>query len=87
MDDAKPWNGTSIGGSLPVPSVQDLAGRRDERPQPNTAVDLRLDAPASEEQEEQVPVVFDLAGPRKRKRIKLGRRRATSHTLFVRFDL
>lgn len=63
-DDAKPRN---LGGSLPVPNVQDLAARTDEltltptllrryvRPQPNT-VDLRADAPAGEEQEH-VPVI------------------------------
>jgi hypothetical protein len=49
--------------------------------QPNT-VDLRTpDAPAGEEQEQRVPIV-DLASPghrSKRKRIKLGRRRATPY--------
>lgn len=71
MDEAKPRN---LGGLLPVPNV---AGPRRlacqaARPQPNTAVDLRLGAPAGQGQEEQAPVIVDLAGPRKRKRIKLG---------------
>lgn len=60
MDDAKPRN---LGGSLPVPNVQDLAARTDEltltptllrryvRPQPNT-VDLRLG-----EEQEHVPII------------------------------
>ncbi|KAF7032108.1 hypothetical protein CFC21_043322 [Triticum aestivum] len=64
MEETKPRN---LGGSLPVPNVQDLAARADDltltptllrryvRPQPNTA-DLRHDAPAGEEQEH-VPII------------------------------
>lgn len=83
MDDAKPRH---LGGSLPVPNVQDLAARRDElthtptlldryvRPQPNT-VDVRPDAPACGEQE-QVPVVdlnrlLNLAGGREEEAARL----------------
>lgn len=61
MEDAKPRN---LGGSLPVPNVQDLAARPEDlpptllhrylRPQPNT-LDLLLDAPAHEQ--EHVPVI------------------------------
>uniref|UniRef100_A0ACD5VYY6 Uncharacterized protein n=1 Tax=Avena sativa TaxID=4498 RepID=A0ACD5VYY6_AVESA len=62
---AKPRN---LGGSLPVPNVQDLAGRPDDlaltptllhrylRPQPNT-VDLLLDAPSDEQEQDHVPVI------------------------------
>jgi hypothetical protein len=63
MEYAKPRN---LGGSLPVPNVQDLAARPEELtltptlldryllPQPNT-VDLLLDVPADEQ--EHVPVI------------------------------
>ncbi|XP_047077222.1 S-norcoclaurine synthase 1-like [Lolium rigidum] len=61
MEDTKPRN---LGGSLPVPNVQDLAARPEDlpptlldrylRPQPRT-VDLLPDAPAHEQ--EHVPVV------------------------------
>uniref|UniRef100_A0A453DPS2 Non-haem dioxygenase N-terminal domain-containing protein n=1 Tax=Aegilops tauschii subsp. strangulata TaxID=200361 RepID=A0A453DPS2_AEGTS len=71
-DDAKPRH---LGGSLPVPNVQDLAARRDELTLTPTLLD-RVPTPLPAKEQEQIPVVdlgrlLDLAGGREEEAARL----------------
>ncbi|XP_044359993.1 S-norcoclaurine synthase 1-like [Triticum aestivum] len=72
MDDAKPRH---LGGSLPVPNVQDLAARRDELTLTPTLLDC-VPTPLPAKEQEQIPVVdlgrlLDLAGGREEEAARL----------------